>query len=169
MTPYEALYGRPCRSPLCWTEVGESSITGPDLIKDISDKVSLIRQRLLTAQSRQKSYADVRRRPLEFEVGDHVFLKVMPKRGVVRLGKRGKLSPRFIGPFKILERVGTVAYRLALPPSMSGVHEVFHVSMLQKYAPDPTHVVDWGQIEVDTDGTFKEGPVCILDSCDQVL
>ena len=93
----------------------------------------------------------------------------MPKRGVVRFGKHGKLSQRFIGPFKILERVGTVAYRLALPPSMSGVHEVFHVSMLRKYTSDPTHVVDWGQIEVDTDGTFEEGPVCILDSLDKVL
>ena len=169
MAPYEALYGRPCRSPLCWTEVGESSITGPDLIKDTSEKVSLIRQRLLTAQSRHKSYVDVRRRPLEFKVGDHVFLKVMPKRGVVRFGKRGKLSSRFIGPFEILERVSTVAYRLALPPSMSGVHEVFHVSMLRRYTPDPAHVVDWGEIEVDTDGTFEEGPVCIMDSRDQVL
>ena len=122
MAPYEALYGRPCRSSLCWTEVGESSITGPDLIRDTSEKVSLIRQRLLTAQSRQKSYADVRRRPLEFEVGDHVFLKVMPKRGMVRLDKRGKLSPRFIGPFEILERVGTVAYRLALPVSVTAQH-----------------------------------------------
>ena len=111
----------------------------------------------------------MRRRPLEFEVGDHVFLKVMPKRGVVRFGKRGKLSPRFIGPLKILEMVGTVAYRLALPPSMSGVHEVFHVSMLRKYTLDPAHVVDWGQIKVDTDEIFEEGPVCILDSRDQVL
>ena len=111
----------------------------------------------------------MRRRPLEFEVGDHVFLKVMPKRGVVRFGKRGKLSPRFIGPFEILERVGTVAYRLALPPSMSGVHEVFHVSMLRKYTPDPAHVVDLGQIEVGTDGTFEERLVCIVDSRDQVL
>ena len=93
----------------------------------------------------------------------------MPKRGVVRFSKQGKLSLRFIEPFKILERVGTVAYRLALPPSMSGVHEVFHVSMLRKYTPDPAHVVDWGHIEVDTDGTFEEGPVCILDSRDQVL
>ena len=93
----------------------------------------------------------------------------MPKRGVVRFGKRGKLSPWFIGPFEILERVGTVAYWLALPPSMSGVHEVFHVSMLWKYTPDPTHVVDWGQIEVDTDGTFEKGPVRIVDSRDQVL
>ena len=169
IAPYEALYGRPSRSSLCWTEVGESSITGPDLIKDTFEKVSLIRQRRLTAQSRQKSYADVRRRPLEFEVGDYVFLKVMPKKGVVRFGKRGKLSPRFIGPFEILERIGTVAYRLALPPNMTGVHEVFHVSMLRKYTLDPAHVVDWGQIEVDTDGTFEEGPVCILDSRDQVL
>ena len=131
--------------------------------------MSLIRQLLLTAQSRQKSYADVRCRPLEFKVGDHVFLKVMPKRGVVRFGKRGKLSPRFIGPFKILERVGTVAYRLALPSSMLGVHEVFHVSMLLKYIPDPAHVMDWGPIEVDTDETFEEGSVCILDIRDQVL
>ena len=111
----------------------------------------------------------MRRRPLEFEVGDHVFLKVMPKRGVVRFSKRGKLSPRFIGPFEILKRIGVVAYRLALPPSMSGVHEVFHVSMLRKYTPNPTHVVDWGQIEIDIDGTFEEEPVCILDSRDQVL
>ena len=121
------------------------------------------------AQSQQKSYADVRRRPLEFEVGDHVFLKAMPKRGVVRFDKRGKLSPRFIGPFEILERVGTVVYRLALLPSMIGVHEIFHISMLRKYTPDPAHVVDWGQIEVDTDGTFEEGLVGILDSRDQVL
>ena len=84
----------------------------------------------------------MRRRTLDFEVGDHVFLKVMPKRGVVRSGKRGKLSPRFIGPFEILERIGVVAYRLVLPPNMSGVHEVFHVSMLRKYTPDPSHVVD---------------------------
>ena len=144
-------------------------MTGPDLIRDTSEKVRLIRQCLLMAQSRQKSYADVRRRPLEFEVGYHVFLKVMPKRRVVRFGKRGKLSLRFIWPFEILEKVGVVAYRLALPPSMSGVHEVFHVSILRRYTPDLAHVVDWGEIEVDTDGTFEEGPVCIVDSRDQVL
>ena len=148
---------------------GRKLITGPDLIRDTSKKVSLIRQRPLTAQSRHKSYTDVRRRPLEFEIGDHVFLKVMPKRGVVRFGKRGKLLPRFIAPFEILERVGTVEYRLALPLTMSGVHEVFHVSMLRKYTPDRAHVMDWEQIEVDTDGTFEEGPMCILDSHDQVL
>ena len=169
MTPYETLYRRTCRSPICWTKVGESSINGPDLIRDTSKKVSLIRQCLLMTQSRQKSYADVRRRPLKFEVRDHVFLKVMPKRGVVRFGKRGKLSLRFIRPFEILERVGTIAYQLSLPPSMSGFHEVFHVSMLRKYTPDAAHVVDWGEIEVDTDRTFEEGPVCIIDSRDQVL
>ena len=145
---------------------GRSSITGPDPIRDTSKNVNLIRKRLLKAQSRQKSYADRRRRPLEFEVGDHVFLKVMPKRGVVRIDKRGKLTPRYIGPFEVLERVDTVAYRLALPPSLSCVHEVFHVSMLRKYTPDPTHVVDWEEIIVDTDGTFEEGPVRILDSRD---
>ena len=90
-----------------------------------------------------------------------------PKRGVVRFGKQEKLSPRFIGPFEVLERMGTVAYQLTLSPNMSGVHEVFHVSMLRKYTPDPAHVVDWGQIEVDTDGTFEEGPVYIVDSRDQ--
>ena len=169
MAPYEALYGRPCGSPICWTEVGESFITGPNLIRDTSEKVSLIRQCLLTDQSRQKSYSDVRRRPLEFEVGDHVFLKVMPKRGVVRFDKYRKLSPRFIRPFEILERVGTVAYQLALPPNMSGVHEVFHVSMLWRYTPYSAHVMDWAEIEVDTDETFEEGQVCIVDSRDQVL
>ena len=120
-----------------------------------SKKVDLIRKRLLTAQSRQKSYTDRRRRPLEFEVGDHVFKKVMLKRGVVRFSKRGKLAPRYIGPFEILKRVGIVAYRLALPPSLSGVHEVSHVSMLRKYTPDPTHVVNWGEITIDTNKTFE--------------
>ena len=99
-------------------------------------------------------------------MGDHVFLKVMPKRGVVRFRKQGKLSSRYIGPFEIVERVGTVAYRLALPLSLSGVHEVFHVFMLWQYTPDPIHVVDWGGIVVDIDGTFKEGPMCIMDSRD---
>ena len=102
-------------------------------------------------------------------MGDHVFLKLVPKRGVVRFSKHGKLSSRYIGPFEILEREGTVAYLLALPPSLSSVHKVFHVSMLRKYTPDPTHVVDWGEIDVGTNGTFEEGPVHIMDSRDQVL
>ena len=102
-------------------------------------------------------------------MGDHVFLKVFPKRGVIRFGKRGKLSPRYIEPFEVLERVGIVAYRLALPLSLSSVHGVFHVSMLRKYTLDPTHIVDWGELVIDTDGTFEEGPVRIMDSRDQVF
>ena len=108
--------------------MGESSITGPNLIRDTFEKVILIPQHLLMAQIRQKSYANKRRQPLEFEVSDHVFLKVMPKRGVVKFDKPRKLAPRYIGPFEVLERVGTIAYRLALPPSLSDIHEVFHVS-----------------------------------------
>ena len=147
MTPYEALYGRPCKSPLCWTVEGESSTTGLDLIRDTSEKVSLIGQCLLTAQSQQKSYDDVRCRPLEFKIGDHIFLKVMPKRGVVRFGKRGKLSSRFIGPFKILERIDTIAYRLALPPIMS-----CHASN-----PGPTRLADPDRVQ----GTrLRTGTLC---------
>ena len=123
MAPYEALYGRPCQSPLCWTDVGENSITGPDMIRDTSEKVELIRKCLLMAQGRKKNYADRQRRPLEFEVGDHVFLKVMPKICVVRFGKRGKLTPRYIGPFEILERVGTIAYQLSMRCSTSPCSE----------------------------------------------
>ena len=102
-------------------------------------------------------------------MGDHVFLKVMPKRGVVRFDKWGKLSPRYIGLFEVLERVSTITYRMVLPSSLSSVHAVFHVSMLRKYTPDPTHVVDWGELVVYADGTFKEGPLRIMDSRDQVL
>ena len=102
-------------------------------------------------------------------MGDHVFFKVMPKKGVVRFDKRGKLSPMYMGPFETLERLGTVTSRLALPSSLSGAHAVFHVFMLRKYTPDSTHVVDWGDLIVDADGTFKEGPICIMDSRDKVL
>ena len=149
--------------------MGKISITSLTLIRDTSEKVGMILKRLLTVQSRQKSYADIRRRPLEFEVGDHVFLKVMPKRGVIRFGKQGKLSPRYIRPFEVLERVGTVTYRLSLPPSLSSVHEVFHVSMLRKCTLDLTHILDWGEIVVDTDGTLEEGPMLIMDSQEKVL
>ena len=128
------------------------------MVRDTYEKVNLIQKRLLMAQSRQKSYAERRQLPLEFEVEDNVFLKVMPKRGMVRFEKQGKLSLRYIGPSKILERVGTIIYRFALPPSLSGVHAVFHIS-----------VVDWGKLDVDTDGTFEEGSVCIMDNRDQVL
>lgn len=130
MAPFEALYGRKCVSPLCWNAVGEKSLRGPDFVQQTSEKVQEIRQNLLAAQSRQKSYADIRRRDLEFAVGDLVLLRVSPTRGIVRFGTTGKLSPRYIGPFPIVTRVGSLAYRLELPDSMRGVHNVFHVSML---------------------------------------
>ncbi|KAL5579039.1 hypothetical protein UlMin_011481 [Ulmus minor] len=108
------------------------------------------------AQSRQKSYADKRRRPLEFNEGDHVFLKIAPMKGVMRFGRKGKLSPRFIGPFEILKRVGKAAYQLALPPSLSGVHNVFHVSMLKKYVSDPSHVLEEAPVEIDEKLSYEE-------------
>ncbi|XP_062119367.1 uncharacterized protein LOC133833126, partial [Humulus lupulus] len=120
-------------------------------------------------QSRQKSYADPKRRSVEFQVGDHVFLRVSPLRGVRRFGVKGKLSPRFVGPFEILERVGQVAYRLALPPSLSGVHNVFHVSMLRKYVSDTTHVLRYEDLELQTNLSYEERPVQILDRKDKVL
>ena len=116
MAPFEALYGRPCRSPLCSEEVGDGKLLGPEMIWETNEKIVIVREKMKAAQDRHKSYADQHRKDREFNVGDHVLLKVSPIRGVVRFGqKRGKLSPRYIGPFEILERVGKVAYRLALP------------------------------------------------------
>ncbi|KAL0543903.1 hypothetical protein IC582_019008 [Cucumis melo] len=162
MAPFEALYGRCCRSPVCWGEVGEQRLMGPELVQSTNEAIQKIRSRMHTAQSRQKSYADVRRKDLEFEIGDKVFLKVAPMKGVLRFERRGKLSPRFVGPFEILERIGPVAYRLALPPSLSTVHDVFHVSMLRKYVPDPSHVVDYEPLEIDENLSYTEQPVEIL-------
>ncbi|KAL0540282.1 hypothetical protein IC582_024516 [Cucumis melo] len=162
MTPFEALYGRCCRSPVCWGEVGEQRLMGPELVQSTNEAIQKIRSRMHTAQSRQKSYADVRRKDLEFEIGDKVFLKVAPMNGVLRFERRGKLSPRFVGPFEILERIGPVAYRLALPPSLSTVHDVFHVSMLRKYVPDPSHVVDYEPLEIDEKLSYIEQPVEVL-------
>ncbi|KAL0546488.1 hypothetical protein IC582_016398 [Cucumis melo] len=162
MAPFEALYGKCCRSPVCWGEVGEQRLMGPELVQSTNEAIQKIRSRMHTAQSRQKSYADVRRKDLEFEVGDKVFLKVAPMRGVLRFERRGKLSPRFVGPFEILERIGPVAYRLALPPSLSTVHDVFHVSMLRKYVPDPSHVVDYEPLEIDENLSYAEQPVEVL-------
>ncbi|KAL0547191.1 hypothetical protein IC582_017119 [Cucumis melo] len=162
MAPFEALYGRCCRSPVCWGEVGEQRLMGPELVQSTNEAIQKIRSRMHTAQSRQKSYADVRRKDLEFELGDKVFLKVAPMKGVLRFERRGKLSPRFVGPFEILERIGPVAYRLALPPSLSAVHDVFHVSMLRKYVPDPSHVVDYEPLEIDENLSYVEQPVEVL-------
>ena len=167
--PFEALYGRKCRSPLCWDEVGEKSILGPDWVQQTTQRVAEIRQHMLTAQSRQKSYADVRRRDLEFQVGDEVLLKVSPSKGVVRFGTKGKLSPRYIGPFPIVARVGKLAYRLELPESLIGVHDVFHVSMLRKYLRDPEHHITLEPVTIEQDLTFESRPVKILEESERVL
>ncbi|RVX14525.1 Transposon Ty3-I Gag-Pol polyprotein [Vitis vinifera] len=162
MAPYEALYGRPCRSPLCWIEMGESRLLGPEIVQETTEKIQLIKEKLKTAQDKQKSYADKRRRPLEFEEGDWVFVKVSPRRGVFRFGKKGKLAPRFVGPFQIDKRVGPVAYKLILPQQLSLVHDVFHVSMIRKCTPDPTWVVDMQDVQISEDTSYVEEPLRIL-------
>ncbi|GKF50135.1 putative reverse transcriptase domain-containing protein, partial [Tanacetum coccineum] len=129
--PFEALYGRKCRSPIMWAEIGESQLIGPELVQETTEKISQIKHRLKAARDRQKSYADKRMKPLEFSVGDYVLLKVSPWKGVVRFGKKGKLAPRFVEPFKIIEKVGHVAYQLDLPEELNGVNDTFHVSNLK--------------------------------------
>ncbi|GJV55631.1 hypothetical protein Tco_1456636 [Tanacetum coccineum] len=161
--PFEALYGRKCRSPIMWAEVGEGQLIGPELVQETTEKISQIKDRLKAARDRQKSYADKRRKPLEFSVGDYVLLKVSPWKGVVRFGKKGKLAPRFVGPFKIIEKVGPVAYRLDLPEELNGVHDMFHVSNLKKCLADPTLQVPLDEIRVDAKLNFMEEPVEILE------
>ena len=163
MAPYEALYGRKYRSPSCWMEVSDRELEGPELIRETSEKVPIIQERMRTAFSRQKSYADPRRRDVQFGVGDHVFLKISPMKGVMRFRKKGKLTPRYIGPFEILDRVGNVSYRLFLPPNFGHVHPVFHISMLRKYVPHPSHILQTQEIEVDKDLSYEEVPVAIVD------
>nr|CAD39356.2 OSJNBa0059H15.7 [Oryza sativa Japonica Group] len=132
MSPNEALFGPRCRTPLMWSETGERAVFGPDIIQEAEEKVRLIRDRLKVAQSRQKSYADTRRRNLEFKEGDYVYLKVSPMRETKRFKVNGKLAPRYVGPFQIIARRGEVAYQLQLPKNIADVHPVFHVSQLKK-------------------------------------
>jgi hypothetical protein len=163
MAPFEALYGRRCRTPLSWSQTGERKIFGPNLVMEAEDKVRLIQSNLKAAQSRQKSYADIRRRPLQFQVGDFVYLRVSPTRGVQRFGVKGKLAPRYIGPFEILEICGPIAYRLQLPPQLAAIHNIFHVSQLRKSVKIPTKIIDSQTIEIEPDLTYFEYPIRILD------
>lgn len=163
MAPFEALYGKPCLSPACWMEAGERVLLGPDNVKETSARIELVRQRMRVAQERQKAYADKRRRPVEFEVGDYVFLKVSPMRKLLRFGKIGKLSPRYIGPYEIVQRIGTLAYKLRLPEELSNIHDLFHVSQLRKWVLDketilesPTHD------EIQENLVYKKEPVGIV-------
>ncbi|CAL2256384.1 unnamed protein product [Prunus armeniaca] len=169
MSPYDALYGKQCRTPFYWDEVGENRLEVSDDVERTKEQVKIIRERLKAAQDRQKSYADNRRKDLQFKVGDWVFPKLSLWKGIMRFGKRGKLSPRYIGPYKIVERVGPVAYRLALPSDLSRLHDVFHVSMLRKYMSDPSHVLEERPIELQEDLTYVEQLVQILDWKMQLL
>nr|XP_034908137.1 uncharacterized protein LOC118044086 [Populus alba] len=159
MAPYEALYGRKCRTPICWEEVGERKLLGPEMVQLTTGKVRVIKKRMKEAQDRQKSYADNRRRPLEFQVGDKVFLKVAPWKGIIRFGVKGKLAPRYIGPFEIKERIGPVAYQLELPVYLDKIHNVFHVSLLRKAKIDPSRVLPQVPMKIEGDLTMKTKPV----------
>jgi hypothetical protein len=131
LAPFEALYGRKCRTLLNWSKTEDSKIFGLDILQEAEEKVRMIRDYLKAAQSRQKSYADKRRRELTFKIGDFVYLRVSPLKGMQRFQVKGKLAPRYIGPFKILGRRGEVSYQLEMPPELSKVHDVFHVSLLR--------------------------------------
>ena len=159
MAPYEALYGKRCKTPLCWYQDGELVVVEPELLRQTTEKVKLIQEKMKASQSRQKSYVDQRRRPSEFAVGDHVFLRITPTTGVGRAICSRKLSPKFIGPYQILRRIGLVAYEIALPPQLSNLHSVFHVSQLRKYVPDPSHVLEAEELQIRGDLSMEVQPV----------
>jgi hypothetical protein len=163
MAPFEALYGRQCCTPLNWIEPGEKAIFGPDIVVEAEATVRRIQENLKVTKLRQESYANKRRRPLQFEAGDHVYLMVSPMKGVKRFGVIGKLSPRYIGPFQILEKCGKVAYKLELLPSLVGVHDTFHVSEQKKCLKAPVDVVLPKVAPLNTDLTYPERPIKILD------
>nr|GEW82758.1 putative reverse transcriptase domain-containing protein [Tanacetum cinerariifolium] len=161
--PFEALYGRKCRSPVCWTEVGEAQILGSELIQETAEKIIQIKQKMQVARDRQKSYANKKHKPMDFQVGDKVMLKVSPWKGVVRFGKWGKLNPRYVGPFRVLEKVRTVAYKLELPQELSRVHNTFYVSYLKKCYSDDPLTVPLDGLRIDDQLHFVEEPVEIMD------
>lgn len=163
MALYKALYKRKCRFPVYWEEVGERKLMGPQMVQEANEGIEIIREKMKVAQSRQKSYADAKRKDRKFMAGDNVFLKVAPMKRIMRFGKKGKLSPRFIGPFEILERIGELAYKLALPPALVRIHNVFYVSMLRKYVHDATHVLSYEPLQLQDDLTYEEGPSQILE------
>ncbi|GKF29483.1 putative reverse transcriptase domain-containing protein [Tanacetum coccineum] len=162
--PYEILYGQKCRSPVCWAEVGEAQLTSLEMIQETTENIVLIKQRIQAAQDRQKSYADLKRKPMEFKVGDMVMLKVSPWKGVVRFGKRGKLNPRYVRPYKVLAKVGKVSYRLELPQELSRVHQTFHVSNLKKCYADELLAMPLEGVHIDDTLQVVEEPVEIMET-----
>ncbi|XP_070012952.1 uncharacterized protein [Nicotiana sylvestris] len=160
MAPYEDLYGRRCRSLVGWFKPGDARLFGTDLVQDALEKVKVIQDRLRTTQSRQKSYVNRKVPDVSYMVGERVLLRGLPMNGVMRFGKKGKLSPRFIGSFEILRHVEEVAYELSLLPSLARVHPVFHISMLRRYHGDPAVA---SSVQLDKDLSYVEEPVAILD------
>ncbi|GJZ89765.1 putative reverse transcriptase domain-containing protein [Tanacetum coccineum] len=160
---FEALYGRKCRSAISWAEVGDPQLTDPEIVHETTKKIIQIKKRIQAAQDRQKNYADRSHKPLEFEVGDKVILKVSPWKGVIRFGKRGKLNPHYIGPFRIIAKVGTLAYRLELPEQLSRVYSTFHVSNLKKCFVDEPLAIPLDEIQIDDKLHFIEELVEIMD------
>ncbi|GJZ38250.1 hypothetical protein Tco_0584441 [Tanacetum coccineum] len=160
---FEALYGRKFRSPVCWAEVGDAQLTGLEVVHETTEKIIQIKKCIQVARDRQKSYADRRRKPLEFQVRDKVILKVSPWKGVIRFGKRGKLNPRYIRHFKVLAKVGTFAYRLELLDQLNRVYSTFHVSNLKKYFSDEPLAIPLDEIQIDDKLNFIEEPVEIMD------
>ncbi|GJU79901.1 putative reverse transcriptase domain-containing protein [Tanacetum coccineum] len=148
---------------VCYLQIGEGSLIRPELVLETTDKVVLMKEKLKAARDHQKSYADKRHKPLEFEVGDRVLLRVSPWKGVVRFEKKGKLAPRYVGPFEILERIGLVAYTLRLPEELNSVHDTFHVSNLKKCLADANLHVPLDEIRVDKTLCFVEEPMEIMD------
>ncbi|GKC77814.1 putative reverse transcriptase domain-containing protein [Tanacetum coccineum] len=163
VAPFEALYGRKYRSPVCWVEVGDAQLTGPAIIHETTEKIIQIKSRIQSARDRQKIYANIRRKLMVFQVGGRIMLKVLPWKGVVHFGKQGKLNPRYVSPFKVIERVGTVAYKLELPPQLSQVHNTFHVSNLKKCLSDESFVISLEELRVDDKLHFVEEPVEVMD------
>jgi hypothetical protein len=162
MAPFEALYGRRCRTPLMWSEVGERTFFGPAAIVEAEENVDKVKENLKIAQSRKKSYADLKRKDVSFEIGEHVYLKVSPLRGTKRFHVKGKLSPRYVGPYPIVKKIGKVTYKLELPPELTGVHPVFHVSQLRKCVVVEKRVPAQG-LDVQETLEYLEYPVRILD------
>ena len=168
MAPFEALYGRKCRTPLNWIEPGETRYYGIDFVTEAEEQVCIIQWHMKVAQSRQKSYAYKRRRPLTFEVGDYVYLKVSPMKGVQRFGVKRKLAPRYVGPYKITERKGNLAYKLQLPLEMSAILEVFHVSQLKRCLRVPDEAIEPTNIKLQSDLTYEEKPIQVLEEMERV-
>jgi hypothetical protein len=168
MAPFEALYGRKCRTPLYWNQTGESQVFGLEILQEAEKQVQIVRENFKTAKSRQKSYAGNRRRELIFEVGDIVYLKVSPMRGMKIFKVKGKLSPRYIGPFKILERKGKVAYQLELPNSLSDVQDVFYVSQRKKCLRVPEEQLHMEELNANEDFTCSEYPIRILETSHRI-